>query len=663
MSVRCSGCGTLTVWDDEVGSSVCTSCGALVDPSQCVLTSNHNYSTEGSFWNAPANMTLKSFRAGNKWDLSGQGREVKDRRNLVSFAPVSIISDIKFFFSQVAAVHLVNSLATSFNVPGLSPRAIALFNQARTVMDFRWGRQSTSVVAACLLIALRESNRPGTVRDIASILEIPSNSIIREYQCITAALGLSLTLLDPSVYISTLQGYLSTVLDPYQQSDLPASLGTTLGRINLNSAADTAMSLSHLLARLSPDHDVLRLPVPPTACAIFILALEAELRAPLDPLGELAKRLGTRYQATKCVVMTRYKTLQDEVASWVENIPWLDKYEKKGGRAKVSKRLVVARGLKDVINFQEDVWQQRTKLSNWEVTDEESNANRDGQPLSSFRVGTKEGSKTSRTMAQATDFLLDPLGTPLLPTSSLTFSFPNSHLSTATYILTTPSAIISGRMPSRLQLLASQRGGADEDKISDEELFVEGELEDLLRTEDEICVLRENVGWLEEDTNDCAESGGTKGTSLRKGKRKWTEDYAESEDGMLNGSALRMQKKIRLDMGAFAQFMAEDHDNIGEVIEGEAVLQHLGLEDALHEVNWDLEHSDYEDKEEDLATTISDPRRKRQCLSSSTIPKVSNTVGPLLSDQVAELVFDGWRPPSPESGVVSNDCRYQEEYD
>ncbi len=607
-------------------------------------------------------MTLKSLRAGNNWDLSGQGKEVKDRRNLVSIAPASIISDIKLFFSQVAAVHLVNSLATSFNVPGLSPRAIALFNQARTVMGFRWGRKSTSVVAACLIIALRESNRPVTVRDIASILEVPPNSIIREFQCITAALGLSLTLLDPSVYIPTLQGYLSTVLDPYKQSDLPTSLGTTLGRINLNSAADTAMSLSHLLVRLSPDHDVLRLPVPPTACAIFILALEAELRAPLDPLGELAKRFGTRYQVAKCVVMARYKTLQDEIASWVENIPWLDKYEKKGGRARVSKRLVVARGLKDVINFQEDVWQQRTKLSsNWEVTDEESNANRDGRPLPSLRVGTKEGSKTSRTMAQATHFLLDPLGTPLLPTSSLSFPFPNSHLSTATYILTTPSAIISGRMPSRLQLLASQRGGADEDKISDEELFVEGELEGLLRTEDEICVLRENFGWLEED-GDCAESGGTEGTSLRKGKRR-TEGHAESEDGILNGSALRMRKKIRLDMGAFAQFMGEDHDNVGEVNEAEAGLQLLGLEDALHGVNRDLEHSDYEDKEEDLAATISDPRRKQQCPSSSTIPKGSSTVAPLLSDQVAELVFDGWRPPSPESGVVFNDCRYQEEYD
>jgi len=608
-------------------------------------------------------MALKSLRAGNNWDLSGQGNEFKDRRNLVSFAPAPIISDIKHFFSQVAAVHLVNSLATSFNVPGLSPRAIALFNQARAVMDFRWGRQSTSVVAACFIIALRESNRPGTVRDIASILEVPPNTIIREYQCITAALGLSLTLLDPSVYIPTLQGYLSTVLNPHEQSDLPAPLCTTLGRINLNSAADTAMSLSRLLARLSPDHDVLRLPVPPTACAIFILALEAELRAPLDPLGELAKCLGNRYQATKRVVMTRYKTLQDEVASWVGNIPWLDKYEKKGGRARVSKRLVVARGFRDVINFQEDVWQQRTKLSsNWEVTGEESNSNRE-QLLSSSRVGTKEGPKTSHTIAQATHFLLDPLGTPLLPTSTRSFSFPNSHLSTATYILTTPSAIISGRTPSRLQLLASQRGGTDEDKISDEELFVAGELEDLLRTEDEICLLRENFGGFEEDWNDRDESGGTEGTSSCKGKRRWIEGNDDSEDGILNGSALRMRKKIRLDMGAFAQFMAEDHDNVGEGNEAEAGLKHLSLEDALHEVNWDLEHFDYEDKEEDLATTISNPPRKRQCPSSSTIPKGSSTNGPSLSDQVAELVFDGWRPPSPDGGVVFNDDRYQEEYD
>lgn len=641
MSVRCSGCGALTVWDGEVGSSVCMSCGTLVDSSQCVLTSDHpsNYNepTEVAIWNTRA--ALKSIRTGNNWDLKG----AKDRRNVVSLVSGSILLEIKYFSFQIAAVDLVNSLATSFNVPGLSPRAIALFNQARTVTGFHWGRKSTSVVAACFIIALRESNRLVIVRDIASVLDIPPNSIIREYQRVTAVLGLSLTLLDPSVYIPPLQGYLLTVLkDPGSQSDLSASLRATLGRINLNSTTDTAISISHLLARLNPEHDVLRLPAPPTACAIFILALEAELRATLNPLGELAKCLGVQYQVTKGVAMARYKTLQNEVASWVEKVPWLDKYEKRGGRAIVSKRHVVARGLKDVIKFQDDVWQQRTKLSpDWEVTDEESNAEKKGTALLSLRAG-KEGSKSSRTTIQALHFLLDPLGTSLLPSSSLSSSSPRSQLSTATYILTTPHAIISSRTPSRLQLLAAQRGGADEDKISDEELFTEGELEGLLRTEDEICVLRESLGWLEEDVAGLAESDMPEGRLHCKGKKRRTDDSAESEDRILNGSALRLRKKVRLDMNAYAQFMAEGHGKVGEINEAETHLQLLGLEAAMHESNQDSEYSDEE------------------AFLSSTTRDGGSSIVPFILDQDAELVVNEWRPPSPESEVH---CRYQEEYD
>jgi hypothetical protein len=76
MSARCAHCDAPTVWDDAVGSSVCTSCGSLADPSQSVLTS------ETSLWQ-PGSTTLKSLRSGNNWDLSGQGKEARDRRNAV----------------------------------------------------------------------------------------------------------------------------------------------------------------------------------------------------------------------------------------------------------------------------------------------------------------------------------------------------------------------------------------------------------------------------------------------------------------------------------------------------------------------------------------------------------------------------------------------------
>lgn len=88
MAVRCAQCNSSTEWDDSVSSAVCISCGSLVDPSQFVLTSaqygNQNDTSEPSLWDASASTTLKSFRAGNNWDLAGQGKETRDRKNAVS---------------------------------------------------------------------------------------------------------------------------------------------------------------------------------------------------------------------------------------------------------------------------------------------------------------------------------------------------------------------------------------------------------------------------------------------------------------------------------------------------------------------------------------------------------------------------------------------------
>jgi hypothetical protein len=107
-------------------------------------------------------------------------------------------------------------------------------------------------------------------------------------------------------------------------------------------------------------------------------------------------------------------------------------------------------------------------------------------------------------MVQSIQFLLDPLGTPvppLHPTSprSARAPLPISQLSLATYLLTTPSASASNKLPTRLQLLACLRGGSSEDKIRDEELFAEGELENFFRDENEVRILRETFGWDEGD--------------------------------------------------------------------------------------------------------------------------------------------------------------------
>jgi transcription factor IIIB subunit 2 len=543
----------------------------------------------------------------------------------------------------------VNSLAASFNVPGLAPRAIALFNQVRSISSFRWGNKSRSIAAACLAIALRESNRPDALRDIASMLDVPPTSVTREFTHITTSLGLSLTLIDPSAYMPTLQAHLPSLADHHR---FPATLSKPLEKLNLHSVNETAVALSRLLARLSPGHDVLRLPVPPTACAVFMLALEGDLRAPLNPLGDMAEFLGARLQVAKGVVMTRYKTIQDEVASWAENVPWLDKYETRGARAKVSKRLVVARGIKDVIRFQEDIWKQRSKPALPSELAAEDNDSEHVRETEALLPCPKEGPKPNRAIVQSIQFLLDPLSTPvpaLPPTSSRSSRapFPNSQLSLATYLLTAPSASASTMLPTRLQLLACLRGGSSEDKIRDEELFAEGELENLFRDESEVRILRETFGWDKED------SVGEPHKNFN-GKRKRTktlEDITDSVDGIVTGSALR-PRKTRLNMEALAQFISQDH---GALVDSEPL---MGLEEAIDEVDLESvdqrsgEHKDDKRDEEETAQPF--PKRRRQ----SNCRLASNSV-----NDAEGIILDEWRPPSPGSGVTYNDSRYEEEYD
>jgi transcription factor IIIB subunit 2 len=479
------------------------------------------------------------------------------------------------------------------------------------------------------------------------MIDVPHTSVTREFTHITASLGLSLKLIDPSVYMPILQEHLSSSLTHHS---LPSSLSKPLGTLSLRSVNESAVSLSRLLARLSPGHDVLRLPVPPTACAIFILALEGDLRAPLNPLGNIANCLGARLQVAKSVVMTRYKTIQDEIASWVENLPWLDQYESRGGRAKVSKRSVVARGLNDVIRFQEDIWRRRSKPAFPSELLAESNDSEHIQETKTAPPRPKKGSKSDRAMAQSIQFLLNPLGTPVPDLSPLSSRgpFPISQLSLPTYLLTSPSASVSDRLPTRLQLLACLRGGSSEDKIRDDELFAEGELENLIRDENEVHVLRETFGWDEDEELHGPETG-----SNRKRKRK-PRDIEDLEAGIATGSAFRPQK-TRLNIEALAQFMSGDHDAADD--SG----QLMGLEGAIDEA--DLENmeqnSDEEEGPKEADETIHILSKHRRC---STFQFAINTVGQTSAEDAGEVVLE-WRPPSPGSGVLHNDSRYEEEYD
>ena len=84
-SDECAACGEPTVYEEELGSAVCTSCGTLANPSQSILASHlEHVDTSGyertPYANASQGTTLKGR---NGWALAGQDKDARDRRNTV----------------------------------------------------------------------------------------------------------------------------------------------------------------------------------------------------------------------------------------------------------------------------------------------------------------------------------------------------------------------------------------------------------------------------------------------------------------------------------------------------------------------------------------------------------------------------------------------------
>ncbi|SJL00259.1 uncharacterized protein ARMOST_03571 [Armillaria ostoyae] len=661
----CSHCGASTVWDDDASSAICTVCGTLVDSSQSVLSSISDYQAS---WNPSflPNPTLKSLRNPN-WQLAGQGKEARDRQNS-------------------AAMHeFINSLANILSVPALASRATTLFTQAMAAGNFRWGRKAKLVAGACLSIALRESKRPDFLRDIAFILDQHYAHLTRALSSVLSLLNVSLTSSDPFFHVPNLQSHLSSVIrDEVEAINLPPSLVTVIKPLDQTFVTNTCRSLSDLLARMSPSDPVAVTQIHGTACAIFMLALEAEARATLPSLGELGACLAARYSVGKGLVMNRYKAIQGDIATMMEGVQWLDQYQKKNnGRAKVSKRLLVARGLPDVLSWQDEIWRKKIEdqgrpilhldcdcdeddLNDHEIDQANPASPHPNSVVPSAReldMRPRKKQKTRHALSEASQFLLDPLSGSL-PLSALSvkpsvteYTHRNlqrknesqglhTYLPLTSYILAAPlTALQSSRKPTRLQLLSVARGGASTSEVDDDELFEEGELEGLMRTEEEIQDLIEI--WEREKLMDVDSDQEWRAQKTKnKAKIRYTggNENKENDHETLVGS-----KRVNTD--ALARFMADDYDDMRDD-SSQDVVNVLGLG-----------YSDDEDEDEDgQDNSINGTVMQNAYSALGYKRKPSPDTGQQPSGGGEVIILQGWRPPSPD-GPSIHESRYDQEYD
>ncbi|KAG1891304.1 hypothetical protein F4604DRAFT_405757 [Suillus subluteus] len=434
----------------------------------------------------------------------------------------------------------ITSVLTKLKNPGLSPRAEAIFTQAMAKGKYRWGRKAKLAAGASMAIALREAHKSDSLRDIAFFLDDSPLSLSRAFVAVVSLLDFDLSSSDPVVHLPILLSHLQSLLHPESSaSHLPPDLVAILTPLSSHAVLRTATSLSGIISREACAIPVLQSPTPPIACAMLILALEAETRSPLPHLSELANALASRFGFARGVVTSRYKASYDLIEEWIREVPWLDQFVYKGkgrgasARSKVPKRSIVAKGIIDVIQFQEEIWTKKmSALGKASIVIEADPADEDGKkdeeaffsetsPISEppelcHHQPRKKRKTKDHSVEDAYHFLLDPLSAksytlsnpmvPEDPSASTTRSDTSSPILTlptvpfATHLLST-SLYDSKHSPSRLQLLALSRGGGSAEHIRDDELFVEGELEELLRNSEEQEALKPlfRLQWQEED--------------------------------------------------------------------------------------------------------------------------------------------------------------------
>ncbi|EGN95447.1 hypothetical protein SERLA73DRAFT_186453 [Serpula lacrymans var. lacrymans S7.3] len=636
----CGECGAACVWDEDVCSAICTQCGTLSDPSQSLLSTHVEYSDTSAAQypssSYSSSTTLKSIRSKNGWNLAGQGKEARDRKNAF-------------------AIHsFIKSLLTRLNYPGLSPRAIIIFTQAMSKGNYKWGRRAKLAAGASIAIALREAHKSDSLRDIAFLLDDSPISLSRAFTAVVSLLEFKLDSTDPSVHFLIIQAHLQSLLHSQSQSTSISLLpehGSLLKSLSFPSIIRIATSLSDILIGHVPVLPIAQLPTPPTACAILILALEAELRTSFPKLGEFSSVLASRFGFARGVVMSRYRTIYDLVEEWIREVPWLDHFEPKNkghgkkARAKVPKRSIVAGGLKDVIQFREEIWEKKfenqDKLNIALDVDSEVDEDEDGEiiNLDDPKVSTtmmaknrvmpdhvdtlthphKKRKTTHGTLGQACQFLLDPLSSALPPASSSATSQVSSHLvspssaqspSLASYLLACSPDLPLRNKPTRLQLLATARGGSDLNHVGDDELFEESEWEGIFRSEEEREKLQPlfMLEWGEDDLVDKPDSYSEENAQTKKSSKGKGKEVARGAN--------------RINMDALERVL-RGTDSLVE--EGQSDDEYAGV---------------------DVGEYPSSP--------------VLNTTGFTTTDGAEEI--EAWRPLSPDGGGQGGVDRYDEEY-
>ena len=313
-------------------------------------------------------------------------------------------------------------------------------------------------------------------------------------------------------------------------------------------------------------------------CALLLLALEAHARPPrpMPHVLVLASQLGAALGERSTAVMARYRVLVSRIEAGAARVPWLANANAPGSKH-LARRSRVASAVLDVLQFREEVLQAEITERggpihiDLEAVDGRVDVGRNETGLDAlFSEGEQKTIKNTEIMShgpgacviagttaaperkskkrrtatlQAASFLLDPLTNiaPALPA-----------LAHTSYLLSSDTGVRSNVPPTRLQLLAAERGEID--AVHDDELFDEGELEGIVigmdekaRGEREKRAQAMRMIWGEEVANSARDDSATESV--------WKE---ESRCPVRPNSYATKKGRERIDMGKLTTLLDSD---------------------------------------------------------------------------------------------------------
>lgn len=296
--------------------------------------------------------------------------------------------------------------------------------------------------------------------------------------------------------------------------------------------------------------------------------------------------------------MDRYRGLYGIVEDWIKQVPWLQpstqlRARASSSRSKATTRGAVAKGLNDVVQFQEEIWRKSLSevgkssldldfIDECDGTGDDrmtpAASHDDGHDDNNFGsvasvstssvatagfVAKRESSEATvelisrpikkrrtrhdRSVESASQFLLDPIKPSKSADDQLLSHLLSSDSCSVPYTFVHP--------PTRLQLLCAARPGGP-DAITDEELFEEGELEDVFRTEEEANILAQLVDWDEVEQKKLNEA-----LSMSRNRLKM------SKQGTFHRDLTPRQGTGRIHMDAFKKLMDQTSD-LGHFVVG-----------------------------------------------------------------------------------------------